>query len=83
MVGNQLPSSSDDLDALIGSGPEPIAVGVQRAADVPKPPGNTIVYCGSPELVGRGFVIALRAMGSDADLAETDIVLPRPSKKEH
>src|SRR5882724_1928702 len=52
MVGNQPPSSSDDLDAPIGAGPDPIAVGVQRSADVPKAAGNTIVYCGNPELVG-------------------------------
>lgn len=77
------PSSPDDLDAPIGLDPDPIAVDVRHLVDLTRPHSNMVVYCGNEELVGQGFVIALRAMGIEADFPDRETLLRCPNEKEH
>ena len=68
-----------DVDTQAGRDAEPIAAGVRGPADLSGNPAknSTIVYCGDDEQVSRGFMLALRAMGIEANLPEGGVGPPR------
>jgi len=79
--GSKPHSSHHEAAARIGSDARPIAVDGRQPTDSPKLPGNMIVYYGNEELVGQGFVIALRAMGIRVDPKGEAVQLPPNSKE--
>jgi hypothetical protein len=87
------PLPHNDIDDRIGLNAAPVAVDARRAAegDVPSgeiepvpaeaPPENSqMVFYGDAQQVREGFVIALRAMGLDADYLHVSIPLYQPKQ---
>lgn len=77
MDGSRPSIPPHDVDAQDGSDAESIAAGLRRPANLS---GNSaessmIVYCGDDGQVSQGFMLALRAMGIEANLPEGGVGL--------